>query len=186
MQDHGHGEGADQVRAGRRAQSAGRGTARRRHRFGLAAAFALVASALAFSVLAFSAPKAEAANWLELNFWLSGPNFDGVIPACDDRAALDLISARFTQTEQRFWHTGLAIASFERVQEIAYRPWGEENQPRRYCSGTIYTNDARKRSIYYSIIESGGYIGATWGVEWCVVGLDRSYAYAPTCKMARP
>jgi hypothetical protein len=26
----------------------------------------------------------------------------------------------------------------------------------------------------------------TWGVEWCVVGLDRNWAYNPRCKMARP
>jgi hypothetical protein len=26
----------------------------------------------------------------------------------------------------------------------------------------------------------------TWGVEWCVVGLDRNMAYNPNCQMARP
>jgi hypothetical protein len=25
-----------------------------------------------------------------------------------------------------------------------------------------------------------------WGVEWCVVGLDRNWAYNPACKMAQP
>jgi len=29
-------------------------------------------------------------------------------------------------------------------------------------------------------------IGQTYGVEWCVVGLDRNWAYSPSCKMARP
>jgi hypothetical protein len=29
-------------------------------------------------------------------------------------------------------------------------------------------------------------IGATWGVEWCVAGLDRNWAYHPACKMAQP
>jgi hypothetical protein len=29
-------------------------------------------------------------------------------------------------------------------------------------------------------------IGAIWGVEWCIVGLDRNWAYNPACKMARP
>jgi hypothetical protein len=29
-------------------------------------------------------------------------------------------------------------------------------------------------------------IGMTWGVEWCVVGLDRNWAYNPICKMAQP
>jgi hypothetical protein len=29
-------------------------------------------------------------------------------------------------------------------------------------------------------------IGATWGVTWCVVGLDRNWAYNPDCRMAMP
>jgi hypothetical protein len=24
------------------------------------------------------------------------------------------------------------------------------------------------------------------GIEWCIVGLDRNWAYNPACKMARP
>ena len=27
-------------------------------------------------------------------------------------------------------------------------------------------------------------IGANWGVEWCVVGVDRNWAYNPACKAA--
>jgi hypothetical protein len=29
-------------------------------------------------------------------------------------------------------------------------------------------------------------LGAGQGVEWCVVGLDRNWAYNPKCKMALP
>jgi hypothetical protein len=29
-------------------------------------------------------------------------------------------------------------------------------------------------------------IGMKWGVEWCVVGVDRNWAYNPQCRMARP
>ncbi|QRG04479.1 hypothetical protein EZH22_14825 [Xanthobacter dioxanivorans] len=130
--------------------------------------------------------ETKAANLLELNFWLSGPNYSGVVPACNEQQALDLIASRFAETERRFWDSTLSITEFVKVHEIAFRPWGPQYQPRRYCQGTIYTNDARKRAIYYSIIEDGGFIGATWGVEWCIVGLDRNYAYAPSCKMAGP
>lgn len=145
---------------------------------GLALAAGLAALAIA--------PRAEAASLWEKNFWLSGPNYSGVIPACDEPSALETISRRFAQTESRFWASDLTITEFEKIHEIAFRPWGPEYQPRRYCRGTIYTSDARKRAIYYSIIEDGGYIGASWGVEWCIVGLDRNYAYAPSCKMAGP
>lgn len=152
---------------------------------GILARGVLAVAALLLLAGAGLAP-ARAASLLEKNFWLSGPNFSADLPNCGEPAALELIASRFAETEKRFWQSDLAIASFERVGEIAFRPWSEENVPRRYCSGTIYTNDARKRAIYYSIIDSGSFIGATWGVEWCIVGLDRNYAYAPSCKMARP
>ena len=29
-------------------------------------------------------------------------------------------------------------------------------------------------------------IGASWGVQWCVIGLDRNWAYNPACKAAGP
>jgi hypothetical protein len=43
-----------------------------------------------------------------------------------------------------------------------------------------------RRAVHYAIVEDAGYLGVTWGVEWCVVGLDRNWAYSPACKMARP
>lgn len=151
--------------------------------FGRLASFGAAAFALA---LGFSAPRAEAANLLELNFWLSGPNYSGDVPACDEQSALNLIAQRFDETEKRFWSSDLTITQFERLSEIAFRPWGPGYLPRRYCHGTVYTSDARKRQIYYAIVESGGFVGASWGVEWCIVGLDREYAFAPSCKMVQP
>ena len=44
----------------------------------------------------------------------------------------------------------------------------------------------RYRTVWYSIIEDGGFIGASWGVDFCVEGFDRSWTYAPNCRMARP
>lgn len=144
------------------------------------------AAATAALALCAVAPRAEAANWLEMNFWLSGPNYTGQIPACDEPSALNLIAQRFAETERRYWSSNLTITEFSQPKEIAFRPWGPEYLPRRYCKGTVYTNDARKRAIYYSIVEDGGFIGASWGVQWCIVGLDRNYADAPSCKMAQP
>jgi hypothetical protein len=129
---------------------------------------------------------AAAANWLEKNFYLSGPRFESVIPACDTSWALSTIQRRFGTKEGRFWNSGLQITDFDRVREVAFRPWANGTIPRRFCTGRVLTSDGRWRPVHYSIIEDGGVIGATWGVEWCVVGLDRNWAYNPSCKMARP
>lgn len=137
-----------------------------------------------------SAASGQAASFLEKNFWLSGPNFDGVVPACDTPAALSRIQSRFATTEGRFWNSALKIETFDHVRQIAFRPWGEEYQPRRYCSARAFVSDGTrppvKHTVYYSIIEDGGFIGFSWGVEWCVVGLDRGWGYPPNCKMALP
>jgi hypothetical protein len=142
--------------------------------------------ALAVSVLmGFGAlTPAQAAGWLEKGIYMTGPNYDGYLPACE--AALGKIASRFAQKEGRFWNSDLQILDFEDVREIAYRPWAEGTIPRRYCIATALVSDGRKHRVNYSIIEDGGMIGMTWGVEWCVVGLDRNWAYNPKCKMALP
>ncbi len=127
---------------------------------------------------------AQAASWLEKTIYMTGPNFDGVLPPCE--AALDKIASRFAQKESRFWSSNLQILDFERVREIAYRPWAAGTIPRRFCSAVATVSDGGKHRVNYWIGEDTGMIGMTWGVEWCVVGLDRDWAYNPACKMARP
>ncbi len=144
----------------------------------------LMGIALAALAAMVSARPSHAANWLEMNFWLSGPRYDAVLPACE--AALDRITSAFSQKESRFWNSDLTILGFEDVHEIAFRPWAEQTIPRRFCSGQALVSDGLKHPVHYSIAEDTGEIGATWGVIWCVVGLDRNWAYNPGCKMARP
>ena len=127
---------------------------------------------------------AQAASWLEKNFYLSGQNYDGALPACE--AALEKIAWRFAQKEGRFWNSNAQIVGFERVREIAFRPWAPGTIPRRFCTATALVNDGRKHRVSYWIGEDTGMIGASWGVEWCVDGFDRNWAYNPRCKMARP
>ena len=135
---------------------------------------------MAFATLA----PAYAANWLEETFYMSGPRYDGVLPPCE--AALGKIASRFAQKEGRFWNSDLQILGFERVQETAFRPWAADTIPRRFCSAVALVSDGHKHAVNYSIGEDTGMIGMTWGVEWCVVGLDRNWAYNPACKMAKP
>lgn len=126
------------------------------------------------------------ANMLEKNFWLSGPRYDAVVPLCDHSWALFKIRARFGRKESRFWSSDLRIEGIEDIRETAFMPWRHGTIPRRFCRATAVISDGAKRPLYYSIAEDAGFIGASWGVEWCVVGLDRNFAYNPNCRMARP
>jgi len=134
---------------------------------------------------ALCAPVA-AANWLEKTIYLWGPKFDSQLPACDDGWAIGQIQRRFSTKEGRFWNSDLSIQSIEQVREVAFRPWVDGTIPRRFCTGRALISDGKWRTVKYSIVEDGGMIGASWGVNWCVVGLDRNWSYNPACKAAEP
>jgi hypothetical protein len=136
-----------------------------------------------FGLLAFG-QAAQAANPLELNFWLSGPRYDGRVAECE--RALGTITSQFEEKESRFWNSALQITGFGQVHETAFRPWQSDNIPRRYCSADVMLSDGKLRHVHYSIIEDGGFAGFGQGVEWCVTGLDRNWAYNPRCKAAGP
>jgi hypothetical protein len=130
---------------------------------------------------------ASAAGLLEKNFYLRGPRYDSILPSCD--AALGVIAERFATKESRFWASALQLVGFADVRETALRPWAagaDQTIPRRFCSAKTMVSDGKWRPLYYSIIEDGGLIGVSWGVDFCVVGLDRNWAYNPACRMARP
>jgi hypothetical protein len=145
---------------------------------------ACLALATALSVVSFSQPRA--ASWLEKNFWLSGPRYDRDVPTCDFAPALDRIIANFGTKEARFWNSELEIVGIENIHETAELAWAAQSIPHRFCSGTAVISDGHRHPIYYSIGEDTGMIGADWGVNFCVVGLDRNWAYNPACRAARP
>ena len=65
-------------------------------------------------------------------------------------------------------------------------PWAAQSIPRRFCSGTAVINDGTKHLINYAIEEDTNMIGMGWGVNFCVAGLDRNWAYRPECRSAAP
>lgn len=131
------------------------------------------------------AVPARAASWFEMNFWMSGPRYSGRLPACEDPMALAEIQSRFAAKEKIFWKSGLELVGFDSIRETAYRPWASNTIPRRFCSGRVRASDGVWRPVHYFIGEDLAMIGLSWGVEWCVVGLDRNWANNPVCRMAQ-
>ena len=89
---------------------------------GLGAALGVLLGLMAF------APAAEAANPFEMNFWLSGPRYDGRVAPCE--SALSTITSQFREKESTFWNSSLEITAFGQVHETAFRPWQSDNIPR--------------------------------------------------------
>ena len=108
-----------------------------------------------------------------------------------------------------FWNSSLRITAYGQVHETAFRPWQSDSIPRRYCSAQAVMNDGRLRTVHYSVLEDQDMTGGDalrsalsvltlgtvrngpsvlphWGVDWCIVGLDRNSAYGLNCNAARP
>src|SRR3954451_18793522 len=89
-------------------------------------------------LLAFG-QAAQAASFIEKNFWLPGPRYDGDLPPCE--AGLDRVSNQFAEKESKFWKSTLQITGCDRLHEIASRPRQSHNIPRRYSAGIAMISD---------------------------------------------
>lgn len=112
--------------------------------------------------------------------------YTGLLPFCDDPAVLAEIVWNFRDRERDYWSSGLAIQGFLDVREIGYRDNGPSYIPRRYCAALADFNDGAHRRVGYNLGEGLGFSGVGWGLEWCVVGLDRNLSFAPACKTTGP
>jgi hypothetical protein len=108
------------------------------------------------------------------------------LPACGDQAVLGIISTAFASREAAYWNSALMIGGYDRVRQSAFRPWGRDFIPRRFCEARAHMSDGKLRHVRYFVRESTGIFGNTWEVIWCVNGLDRSRTYAPGCEQATP
>jgi hypothetical protein len=146
----------------------------------------IISVAFALALSAASASPLLAANPLEKNFWLPGPDYDRQMPACDYPGALDRMIGDFRTKEIRFWNSELQIVGIEHIRETSVMPRAAQAIPRRFCDGVALISDGLRHPIYYSIGEDTGMIGMDYGVNFCVVGLDRNMAYGPNCRAAKP
>lgn len=142
------------------------------------------------SCMVLSAPalsrEINPAERRERSHELSLRQYNASLPSCADPAVLNNVASNFEGKERRFWNSELKILAFENVQQVAWRPWGLDYIPRRYCTGTVVVSDGYRHRLNFSIREDLGFIGIGWNVDSCVDGFDRNYAYAPHCKQAAP
>jgi hypothetical protein len=112
--------------------------------------------------------------------------FSGHVAACNDGNVLNAITERFQTRESAYWSSGLKLLGFDDIRDQGYRTDGYDYIPRRYCQARAAFNDDKYRQVVYWIGEGQGFAGYGFGVEWCIQGLDRNYAFAPACQSARP
>jgi hypothetical protein len=106
------------------------------------------------------------------------------LPACGAPVVLGDMSGAFASREANYWNSTLAISGFDRVSEKAFRPWGQDFVPQRFCTARGHFSDGKIRQVTYRIRETIHVFGNSWEVIWCVNGLDRHSTYAPACEQA--
>jgi hypothetical protein len=165
----------------------------------LAAAVAGTVSIFANAVLARPLTPAERRS----------VEWNSLLPQCSDTSVLGMVQTRFSDREWSYWQSGLQIQGFDLIRETGFRSTGLDYIPRRYCSAKALMNDGTARSVNYSVIEDQDMTGGDalrgliasltfgavrngpsvlphWSIDWCVVGLDRNYAYGLNCSAAKP
>ena len=108
--------------------------------------------------------------------------YDTQIPACHDVAVLEKIASYFAEKESKYWQSSLRIVEYEQIRPSAWRPWGLDYIPRRFCTGKVITTDGVKRRIDYSVREDLAVIGVSWGSSGACTA---STATGPTSRPAR-
>jgi hypothetical protein len=128
-------------------------------------------------------------------------SYDAQVPSCDDGGVIGQIQSRFDERERAFWNSSLTLVTIDRVKQTHFRPNGADLIPRRYCTARATLSNGSHRMVQYNLVEDAGTFGwhgslflglirfptpQSYGLEWCVSSLDRSWTYAPDCRMARP
>lgn len=114
--------------------------------------------------------------------------YTGQLPSCSNPNVLSIITRRFQQKESEYWNSSRQIVAFSHLRQSGYRTNGADYIPRRYCTAWAQLDNESPHHhhlVVYSIGEGLGWLGYSYGVDWCVAGYDRNYAYAPWCHAAR-
>ncbi|CAN3990645.1 hypothetical protein [Methylocystis bryophila] len=139
-------------------------------------AWLIASTSVAQTLSSSDDPPAEARLW----------PYSNDLPTCASERVLAEIARRFWNREREYWQSALSLETFDAIRETSFRPRGSSFIPRRGCEAAARFNDGATRRVIYKIGEGLGFIGLGWGVEWCVVGLDRGETYGPACAGVRP
>jgi hypothetical protein len=141
--------------------------------------FPKAAAALAVLLTGFSAPVAQAADYVVV-----APADAGF---CSTPGVLRRIQSKF---RHQVTHVpNLPNVSILEFQDITLRRWlpEQEERPiaRLYCGGTVHLSDGMQRKIWYLVEEGMGFAGTGYNVEFCVDGFDRWHVYSGGCRILR-
>ncbi|MEN0088408.1 MAG: hypothetical protein AAF737_08245 [Pseudomonadota bacterium] len=113
------------------------------------------------------------------------------LPGCEDKRVLKKITKRFNWAERNTWHRGFEINTLGHPQQKGIDTREDELSdfplvPVRYCEVTAQMTNGQNYSMHYIIEAKTGFVGVSWGTEFCVHGLDPWRVYDGRCRVAHP
>ncbi len=107
------------------------------------------------------------------------------LPACTSSTVLEKIVKRYNKADRNLWQNGVQIDAINGAYEHTVNSYYNSSIARRYCRAKVYLSNGRHYPVYFLIERGMGLAGTGWGVEYCLKGSDRWYAYGGWCRVLR-
>lgn len=107
-------------------------------------------------------------------------------PHCDNPTVMARVRSRYAATEAAYWDSGLTIDTLDQPREIAWREWEPTIMATRSCRANAYLSNGHNVAVVYWIRSEQGFAGKGFGINYCILGDDEPYAYAPSCRGILP
>jgi len=106
-------------------------------------------------------------------------------PACDSVPVEFKIVRDFNWAERKTWQRGYQMISLSRAHEHRTVQYSGSEVSRRFCMAKAHFNNGDHRTVYFMISDVGGFVGQTWDVTHCVMGLDPWRNHDGSCRTMR-
>lgn len=110
---------------------------------------------------------------------------EGKVPYCDDGGVIKKITKRFRKNNIHHRDNDLEFERMEEIRETGFVKNPSDNTDRRYCAARVYLTNGKHPTVYYLVLERDGLASLTWGVDFCVSGLDFERAHGSHCRSLR-
>ena len=145
---------------------------------------------VAFLALALAAGPAAASGsfpWLPWYPLVDNPNVGTLsgIPNCDNQTLANQLTGRFNDTEFVYWGGFHRLEAVEQLSEQGARERGNDKIARRWCTGTARFADGARRKVVIELAANADWLGLTYSLTYCIMGLDRGFVHGRDCEGLR-
>ncbi|PLW79139.1 hypothetical protein [Cohaesibacter celericrescens] len=108
-----------------------------------------------------------------------------VLPDCDRSDVISRVTRTISVAEQNVVQSGDPVKQIDHIRQSKLRDNGPRYVAQRFCRATGYTEQGRKKNIYYLIEAKAGFAGYGYAVEACITGRDPWKLHGAYCRSLR-